>query len=186
MEAISNGVDDYLIDGLSFKLPPGSSYITDRRKVTYWAAGSNIYKPLSGTKVCRFLINGDDGNWLDPSSVRVQFTLQNNSSAGKYLRPLGNPHLFFRRVRILVQNQLAEDILDYNRCHEVFFTEASMPGIASGSSQTVGFKLLSGLFGGQPKLLPIKFAPIVIELEVLNSDTDPIITPGKETSRWID
>ncbi len=49
MEAISNGVEDYLIDGLSFKLPPGSSYITDRKKVTYWASGSNIYKPESGT-----------------------------------------------------------------------------------------------------------------------------------------
>ena len=51
MESISNGVEDYLIDGLSFKLPPGSSYITDRRKSTYWASGSNIYKPLQGTKV---------------------------------------------------------------------------------------------------------------------------------------
>ena len=46
MEAISNGVEDYLIDGLSFKLPPGSSYITDRRKVTYWASGSNTYLSL--------------------------------------------------------------------------------------------------------------------------------------------
>ena len=27
MEALSNGVEDYLIEGLSFKLPPGSSYI---------------------------------------------------------------------------------------------------------------------------------------------------------------
>ena len=60
MEALSNGVEDYLIEGLSFKLPPGSSYITDRRKTTFWASGSNIYKPLSGTKVIRFLLNGDD------------------------------------------------------------------------------------------------------------------------------
>ena len=45
MESISNGVEDYLIEGLNFKLPPGSSYITDRRKSTFWASGSNIYKP---------------------------------------------------------------------------------------------------------------------------------------------
>ena len=32
MESISNGVEDYLIDGLSFKLPAGSSYITERKK----------------------------------------------------------------------------------------------------------------------------------------------------------
>ena len=43
MESISNGVEDYLIEGLSFKLSPGSSYVTDRRKSTFWASGSNIY-----------------------------------------------------------------------------------------------------------------------------------------------
>ena len=48
MESISNGVEDYLIDGLSFKLPLGSSYITDRRKSTFWASGSNIYKAEGG------------------------------------------------------------------------------------------------------------------------------------------
>ena len=32
MEAYHNGVEDYLIDSLSFKLPPGSSYVVDRKK----------------------------------------------------------------------------------------------------------------------------------------------------------
>ena len=50
MESISNGVEDQLLEGLSFKLPPGSSYITDSRKCTFWASGSNIYKPQSGKK----------------------------------------------------------------------------------------------------------------------------------------
>ena len=76
MESISNGVEDQLIDGLSFKLPPGSSYVTDRRKCTFWASGSNIYKPDSGTKVIRFLLTGEDGSWLDPSTIRVQFALK--------------------------------------------------------------------------------------------------------------
>ena len=67
MEALSNGVEDYLIYGLSFKLPNGSSYVTDRRKVTYYASGSNIYAPTSGTKVIRIVINAEDGTWLDPS-----------------------------------------------------------------------------------------------------------------------
>ena len=71
MESISNGVDDVRIDGLSFKLPPGSSYITDRRKSTCWASGSNIYKSEAGTKVVRFLLNGEDGTCLDPASIRV-------------------------------------------------------------------------------------------------------------------
>ena len=30
VEAMANSVEDYLIDGLSFKLAPGASYVTDR------------------------------------------------------------------------------------------------------------------------------------------------------------
>ena len=76
MESISNGVEDYLIEGLSFKLSPGSSYVTDRRKSTYWASGSNIYS-TSGTRVVRFMLNGEDGTWIDPSTIRIQFDLVN-------------------------------------------------------------------------------------------------------------
>ena len=110
MESISNGVEDYLIDGLSFKLPPGSSYITDRRKSTFWASGSNIYKAEGGTKVVRFLLNGEDGTWLDPQTIRVQFDLRNNETSSqeetasvqvKRVRPLSGPHLFFRRARVM-------------------------------------------------------------------------------------
>ena len=119
MEAISNGVEDFLIDGLSFKLPAGSSYVSDRRKCTFWATGSNIYKPKQGTRVMRFLINGESGTWLDPDSVRIQFTVENESGAGKNLRPLGGGHLFIRRMRLLANNVLCEDILDYGRFHQM-------------------------------------------------------------------
>ena len=43
--------EDILIDNLSFKLNKGSSYITDRRSVSFWPSGSNIYKPSSGNRV---------------------------------------------------------------------------------------------------------------------------------------
>ena len=122
MESISNGIGNQLIQGLSFKLPPGSSYITDRRKCTFWASGSNIYKPQSGTKASRFLLNGEDGTWLDPSTIRVQFTLRNNETGTKVIRPLGGPHLFFERARVMVGNQLCEDVLQFNRCQEQFLS----------------------------------------------------------------
>ena len=35
VEAIANGIEDKLIDGLSFKMNPGASYVVDRRSVTY-------------------------------------------------------------------------------------------------------------------------------------------------------
>ena len=71
MEVISNSVEDKLIDGLSYKLEPSASYITERKSSTYYAMGSNIYAPNQGTKVVKLLINGD--GWLDPSTVIIQF-----------------------------------------------------------------------------------------------------------------
>ena len=34
VEAMANSVEYYLTDGLSFKLSPGASYVTNRRNVT--------------------------------------------------------------------------------------------------------------------------------------------------------
>ena len=76
MEAVANSVDDALIDSLSFKLSNSASYLTDRKSVTFWPTGSNIYKTNSGTKVIRFVLTHD--NWLDPSTVRLMFNLVNN------------------------------------------------------------------------------------------------------------
>ncbi len=44
VEAIANRIEDKLIDGLSFKMSPGASYVIDRRSVTFHPQGSNIYK----------------------------------------------------------------------------------------------------------------------------------------------
>ena len=35
MEVYSSSVEDQLVDGLSFKLNPGSSYVTDRQSVSF-------------------------------------------------------------------------------------------------------------------------------------------------------
>ena len=76
VEAIANGIEDKLIDGLSFKMTPGASYVVDRRSVTYHPQGSNIYKVGAGAKLIRILLTGD--NWLDPSTLRVMFNLNND------------------------------------------------------------------------------------------------------------
>jgi len=88
VEAIANGIEDKLIDGLSFKMNPGASYVVDRRSVTFHPQGSNIYKPRECTKLIRILLTGD--NWMDPSTLRVMFQL-NNEDAAKALRPLSGP-----------------------------------------------------------------------------------------------
>ena len=86
VEAIANSVEDRLIDGLSFKLNPGASYVTDCSSVTFHPQGSNIYKPASGCKLIRFNLTGD--SWMDPTTFRIAFSLQNDSAANQKLRPL--------------------------------------------------------------------------------------------------
>ena len=198
VEAIANGIEDKLIDGLSFKMNPGASYVVDRRSVTFHPQGSNIYKTKEGTKLIRILLTGD--NWMDPSTLRILFQLNNDETdETKFLRPLSGPHAFFRRMRILVAGQLVEDIDQYNRIHEMmhFFvapdsrdndaaeafgfvhnkhvatTNAAFAGIKQGQGLQVLFKPLSGLLN-QNKMMPIRYAPVTIELELVDDATEPI------------
>ena len=93
VEAVANGVEDKLVDGLSFKLAPGASYVQDRRSCTYHPLGSKIYSPVQGTRLIKFQLSGD--NWMDPSTFRIAFDLKNmESDTNKRLRPLGGPHSF--------------------------------------------------------------------------------------------
>ena len=110
---MANGVEDKLIDGLSFKMQPGVSYVVDRGSVTYHPQGSNMYKPTAGTKLIRILLTGD--NWLDPSTLRIQFNVSNDEATTKNLYVLGGPWCFFRCIRILCAGQLMEGIDQYKR-----------------------------------------------------------------------
>ena len=207
MEAYAQSSEDALIDGLSFKLGNSASYITDRKSCTFQASGSNIYTGSgSGTKVIKFQLNAD--GWLDPSTTRVMFNLVNKGTAAQMLRPLQGAYSFFRRLRITANGALVEDVSDYNRVHHMFevltsvhnrdnddiegfgyrsdtvqpgvaHTEAtgSLPGIAGQSHQTVSFKLCSGLFS-QPKMIPLKYCPLTIELELVTNNLDPIVDPA--------
>ena len=118
MESFANSVEDRLIDGLSFKLQPGASYITDRRSVSFHPQGSNVYKPSTGTKLIKILLTGD--SWLDPSTFRIMFDVENlETEPTKILRNISGPWSFFRRLRVIVGGQVVEDIDYYNRVHEM-------------------------------------------------------------------
>ena len=118
LEATTNAIEDYLIDSISFKLQPGAAYVTDRRSVTFHPQGSNVYKPVQGTKVIKIQLTGDQ--WLDPITVQLQFKVVNEGGAGAPLYLLGGPHTFFRRLRVLCGGTIVEDIDQYNRIHEMF------------------------------------------------------------------
>jgi len=200
VEAIANGIEDKLIDGLSFRLNPGASYVTDRRSVTFHPQGSNHYSSTAGTKLIRIVVTGD--SWLDPSTFRIMFDLKNDESGStKMLRPLGAPWAFFSRMRVLCAGQLVEDIMDYNRIHQMMHyliakenrendaaeafgfmadsqdavTTNNLKGITPQEAQTVMFKPLSGILN-QGKMMPIRYAPITIELELVSDSNEPILS----------
>ena len=116
METISNSIEDGLINGLSYKLDATASYIQERKSVTYFAMGGNSYAPNSGTKVIKLVLNSE--GWLDPSTIKVQFDVQNLSNTP--LRALSGGWSFIRRLRCLVGGVVVEDIDHYARTHQMF------------------------------------------------------------------
>ena len=118
MESTINYADDVLIDSLNFKLNNSANYVTDRKTSTFFTSGSNIYQSGAGTRVARINLTSD--GWLDPSTVRVVYTLVNtNGDVAKVLRPISGPWSFIRRARLLVRGAICDDIDHYNRVHEM-------------------------------------------------------------------
>jgi hypothetical protein len=135
VESYANSVEDKLIEGLTFKLEGGASYINDRRFCTFHPQGSNYYSPSSGAKLIKIALTGKD--WMDPSTFRVAFDVVNEGTyvapvaadaangvtavleVDQRLRPLSGPWCMFRRVRLLAAGQVVEDIGYYSRVHEM-------------------------------------------------------------------
>ena len=116
----AQSIDDALIGGLSYKLKPGASCGTNRRSVSYFAQGGNQYSP-NGVEVMKSNLTGDQ--WLDPSTFRVVFQLNNTGNIGapegtalKRVEPLSwNPAVFFRHARIMCGGVVVEDIDNFDR-----------------------------------------------------------------------
>lgn len=123
----------------------------------------------------------------------------------KLLYPIGGPWAFFNRLKISSGSETIEDISDYARCHELFqilsssdsrandFAEGfcnywddrstrshdvnrtHLVGIPGGKSMTVAFFPLLGLLR-QKNFIPLKYVPLKIELSLIGSTSEPIIT----------
>ena len=119
METHIQSVEDSLIEGLSFRLPNSANFITNRRSVSYTPSGGNEFSP-QGVRHIKFHIAGTD--WVDPSTIRIQFRLHNTSQQDPLLLINPLPSNFFRRVRLLAGGQVIEDIDYYNRVYNMVHT----------------------------------------------------------------
>ena len=202
METTLSITEDSLIDSLSFRLPSTANYITSREDVTYFPANGNIFSP-QGTKIMRFMLTG--GSWLDPRSVRIQFTVNNTKKNPMwFINSL--PQNFCRRLRILANGTLIEDIDFYNRVcnmlHVLYPVEKRLndqvEGLGTGNHFDDGsiytsidsFNDCPKLEGNQSrvvlfplmcglftqeKYLPLRYLSLQIELEVVNNYTDCVL-----------
>jgi len=93
---------------------------------------------------------------------------------------------FFKRLRILCGGQIIEDIDNYNRLHQMYHmmkptnkrTNDAIEGfsgetLSHGSKRTVCFTPMSGLLS-QEKYLPIRYAPLQIELELVSDGAEVV------------
>ena len=225
MEHHVQSIDGSLIGGLNYKLKHGASYVTDRRKCTFYASGGNQHSN-SGVKVCKFNIVSDQ--WLDPSSFRVMFTLNNLNPASplNVIKPLHwNPAVLFRRCRLTCGGVVNEDIDDFNRLSLMMTAlkpvdeqrDIAMQGFGlydrvndfadlQATDWTTGRNGLedadkrksyrvsdwgeasaiknqrTGLFKptlgviDQEKLIPLRYAPLQFELELVSNSADCVYT----------
>ena len=71
MDNIVAEANDVMSPALDFGLPKTAQYVQDRWHVNYFPPGSNIYTSATGNKNIRFYITGEDGTYLDLSSIRM-------------------------------------------------------------------------------------------------------------------
>jgi hypothetical protein len=74
--------------------------------------------------------------------LRASFKLNNtNTVGGHLLRTIGDPFAFFSRLRALVGSVVCEDIVDYNRTHNMFQTLTSLNNKVNDNIEGFGHRL---------------------------------------------
>ena len=120
LEETAGSIEDHLIEGLSFKLKPGASYVQSRRSVTFFPQGGNEYSSR-GVRVIQISLTGSQGEWLDPSTLVVTYKVVNRNSGGaRQLRFLSGPWCLFRRMRVMAGGTILEDCSEFARMSEIF------------------------------------------------------------------
>ena len=177
-----------LLDSLDFSLPPSSTAVVDRRQhVKAYPTSASTLTPTA-TRTFRIRLGGDD--FIDPASLRLQYTVR-NLDAAKNLQPVVGPWGMWSQVYLRSGGVLLDDIPFYGRHHQQFgwnhlsqleqFGESGISGfggswdtgqiqantpnmgyIRANRSYTVMHRLLLSIFSSG-KLLPTRYMPMELE-----------------------
>ncbi len=210
--ALVGGSEEQLLSSLDFKLPPSSNYILERRQNKFFPSGASTFAP-TGVRVARILLSGSEG-WIAPETIKIGFNLTNNEAAnGKHLILAGSPGTVCQRIRVLIAGTVVEDIDYYNRAHTLYeklkpwnwnindavqsnlqeydTTQTNFAWhidskiIAPGQSAKVLWTPALGLLKSN-KYLPIKYAPVTLEITFANADdvvlNEPALHPDQHAT----
>ena len=192
MIASSPGGEAPIHPSLMFELPAPSSAVVDRKQHVRFYPSSASSLSLTGTKTVRIRIGGKD--FIDPSSVRLQYTIQADDGT-KTLHPLTGPWGAWSQVYCRSNGVELDNLPNYNRFHQSFgwnfltraeqFGSVGVEGFHIGKHEEIyDFKPLVGVVGkpftvmhrlhlsllNSGKLLPCKYAPLEIELTLADAD----------------
>ncbi len=205
MDSHAEAVDDILIDNLNFKLKNSSKYVVDRCSVSYFPSGSDTYSTSSGSKVIKFVLTGDQwlvpstvtiqlqisntaaaGLFLRPvSGVWSFFCRIRVLCQGQIVEYIDN----FNRIQEMFSiftskhNRDNDDLTNFGFRYDddanyyVHLTDLDATSFRSIHGQTnriVLFKPLLGILD-QEKYIPLRYAPLTFELELVGAATDCII-----------
>ena len=195
LETHISGSEDRLIDGLHFGSRNTASYIVERTQATFHPTSASAWQP-SGVRLLRFNL-ADVSGWLDPGSVRLCMSLNNQDQDNVALAPITDSPLgMIRRMRILASGSaVLEDIEHYNRVYQLmaelqpgqrrynniseewggaehtgsYDVPFAITSIPAGGARQLCVKLMSGVLG-QGRYLPLHLIPLTLELELDDKD----------------
>lgn len=194
LDAHRQVAQEVLLGELDFKLPNTSSFVLDRRTVSFQTNSASSFRP-DGVRNWSVTLTGDN-IWLDTSTLTISYTVKNVSPVPdgqpqnrRYLlqpKTVGAWNVM-SRLRTYLSGMQVDNQDAQNRLQEMMWrllprsqkiADASMgyltsvngdnyvPGfIANQDTYTVAFRPVSGLLNCG-KMLPICFCPLRIEGEL--------------------
>ena len=104
------------MQSLSFDLPPGTTAVVDRKQGVRAYPTSASSLQIGGTRTCRIRLGGND--FVDPSTVRLQFVVT-NTHASNSLAPAVGPWGVWGQVRLLSGGVELDNLPYYSRFHQM-------------------------------------------------------------------
>ena len=157
-----SGGEDQLLSSLQFKLPPSTSYIQERRLVSWYPSGASTFAP-NGVREARLAITGE--SWLDPASLRINLKVRNNTATPIQLA--SSAHALIRRMRLLIGGVVVEDIDHYGRNAHIFQRMLQTPDWCTNDGIEAGIMYAEGRANNMmPYEVPIFIQPGVVTLSL--------------------